>query len=640
MLTFDWRGKGPYTTHMRLFPNKSGLILLASLLLLLPWLSGGKDILAQVLAFFILILGLFTVWRLPQINGPKLSLFGISGLAFLVWCAASLLWSVNRYDSLRFLILMVMAAGVFVLAQQIRASEASVRTWVNSYLGIATLFSLHGIWLYLVGEYERLTGSFYWANPAATFLLPAVLLSIWYFASTAHKWYLLIGAIMTAAFWLTESRGAFLVLALVVLACLVRLRRPKTFWFRTAAFMLLSASLAFGFTASRSNQDVEQQLEINQGSRFAEAVRGESSSGQDRYFYLQSALQIWQDYPFKGSGAGTFGTLHPNYQLRVVSAGTNAHNLFVQILSELGLVGALLFTGMILGLLAGIWRGVRQDGRYWPLATGFLAVSLHFLLDIGASYPANLFLAASLAGIAYLAKAKEGATFSYMPGLVLAGLIVLALPMLSLYQSYLAQQNGEYYQEAGDYRLAQEYFGLAHSNVAYNPDVINAEGINFYTLAQSNIDREANLRLAQDRSRQAIKLDPNDSQHPFLLAKIQRLSGSISESELQFRAALRLDPYNRPAYYEELSTLLFEMGRLVEAEQIVASGISLYPDSVINNRNADENIKPSVAQLYFLRSRIRLAQNNRVGASEDAAKSLELRPAVKSIIEYRLNNGL
>ncbi len=143
-----------------------------------PWFSGGQEPLAVLISATALMLAALMAWLQPEVRrlrfGPLVVAFGgLIGLALL-----SLLWSVNRYSTAVWVSEWVMAGLAFKLAYTL-AGEPDGREWIlRTYLGSAGLFSLVALGMYLFSVYDRLTGTFYWANPAAAYLIPAVLLSL------------------------------------------------------------------------------------------------------------------------------------------------------------------------------------------------------------------------------------------------------------------------------------------------------------------------------------------------------------------------------------------------------------------------------------------------------------------------------
>src|SRR5438045_2687811 len=92
------------------------------------------------------------------------------------------------------------------------------------------------VWLMLAAAPGLVGGQrrrFYWPNPAAAYLIPAILLSVdrWRRASGQRVyWWMAADVAWGSCFWLTDSRAAILVLALVMAVYLVVVPTPRRFW--------------------------------------------------------------------------------------------------------------------------------------------------------------------------------------------------------------------------------------------------------------------------------------------------------------------------------------------------------------------------------------------------------------------------
>lgn len=101
----------------------------------------------------------------------------------------------------------------------------------------------------------------------------------------------------------------------------------------------------------------------------------------DRVHWWKDAWHIFRDHPLGGSGAGTF-------QLARRPLGTSSsdalepHNLPLQFLAELGLVGALLLSALFVSAAAAVVSAVRRNGLATnALAAVVFAYGLHALLE-------------------------------------------------------------------------------------------------------------------------------------------------------------------------------------------------------------------------------------------------------------------
>lgn len=141
--------------------------------------------------------------------------------------------------------------------------------------------------------------------------------------------------------------------------------------------------------------------------RFRDLSSTGGLSNQDRFGIWRDTLTMFKSYKWTGCGLGAFeyGFYRFNSNLPMQTVDF-AHNDYLQILAELGFVGALLFAASaasIFGRLLFILRRIPTSPD-WELATG-LAVSLfaigfHSLTDFNLYIPANALALAWLCGLA------------------------------------------------------------------------------------------------------------------------------------------------------------------------------------------------------------------------------------------------
>src|SRR5476651_260343 len=102
---------------------RSLVIALGVLLALVPWMSGGRDPLAVLISVFGLLI---TTFLLRDIAKPQLAAgwwVRVLTALWLAWGAASIIWSVNRFQSEMWLLYAVIAVLVFVLTTRLDAAE-------------------------------------------------------------------------------------------------------------------------------------------------------------------------------------------------------------------------------------------------------------------------------------------------------------------------------------------------------------------------------------------------------------------------------------------------------------------------------------------------------------------------------------
>jgi O-antigen ligase len=130
-----------------------------------------------------------------------------------------------------------------------------------------------------------------------------------------------------------------------------------------------------------------------------------------RWYLFDTSLRgIQQFFPF-GSGPGTFADIYRALQPLGQTGGfvNNAHNDYLELLFDTGLVGGVIIVGMLLLYLYGWWQ-LRQQAweqtRFLKAGAGIgmLLVLLHAYVDFNFHIPANALFFAFLAGL-FLRKA-------------------------------------------------------------------------------------------------------------------------------------------------------------------------------------------------------------------------------------------
>lgn len=585
-------------------------VAVCALLATAPWLTGGQEPLGRLLSGFALLLGVMLVWRQPEApllkRGPLIGLYG----ALMLLAGLSMLWTANRFSTALWVSEWVMAGLAFKLAYTVAGSPVGRKWLIRGYLLSAGVFAVAAVYMYLTSEYGRLTGTFYWANPAAAYLIPAILLTLDGMRRTETRrkygWTAaLIG--FSATFLLTDSRAATAVLALIVVLYIALAKLSKRFWIHLLFSAVLGWGVSFGLVKISSITSSHGE-KVAPGSRLSEAVKGESSSGSDRLYYLQSALDMWVKQPVLGVGAGAYGDVHPSVQRRVVSASANAHNVYAQMLSELGLLGAMLLSGLIIVLFIGCLRGLTRRPELLPVALGLAGLLLHMGLDIDASYPALLMLVGIFCGLIYTQSSTKWVKSSLLAPICA---ILVLVPAVSVYLSSSLAERGVAAQDDAEYDLAQEYFARASQYWVSDPDYLNAEGINLYALAVTEKDSAtAELELALKQARRAEVLDPYDAQHFWLESRLLRQQGKLEAAERAFAKTLEKDAYNHPEYAYDLAATQARRGKREAGLATIDAMLKQYPAAVLANRSADDSLKYELARLKVLRRQIEAAPAN------------------------------
>ncbi len=119
-----------------------------------------------------------------------------------------------------------------------------------------------------------------------------------------------------------------------------------------------------------------------------------------RWTIWANTFQILKDFPLFGSGLGTFTYIFPMYRsLHIQGLATHAENDFLQLASEVGLIGIGLLLILFLFLSYKAISGIRllthrDSGRYIGIGglVGILALMFHSLVERNIQVPSNAFL--------------------------------------------------------------------------------------------------------------------------------------------------------------------------------------------------------------------------------------------------------
>jgi hypothetical protein len=359
-------------------------------------------------------------WTAPRATGQALSL-----RAWLGHSAASLV--AGAAISLEGLGLFV--ASVTLVGRARASGRAVVMVVAGASIGVAAWSIAHllevwratgGAWPRLLNDFVtlRIRAAFPDPNSAGSYLAMGLAAALGLaFAALARSagvvrpavatrrglGWLAAAATIAVGLWLTGSRSAFVAIvpaALVLLALVPRVPRWIG-WSSVAAVALVFVGL-LPFVAGRLDPPRAHGGSLPQATvRQAAAFRFETTT---------AALKMIADHPVFGVGIGGFYARSGEYfspGFRAVVPHENAHNNFLQVLAELGIVGFLPFVWLIGAVGAAVWNTWRSghlSGAAAAGAAGLLAFVLtwltgHPLLVPEAAHPFWIMLG-TVAGLA------------------------------------------------------------------------------------------------------------------------------------------------------------------------------------------------------------------------------------------------
>lgn len=189
--------------------------------------------------------------------------------------------------------------------------------------------------------------------------------------------------------------------AIGVLAAFWKLKGPGR-WLAVGG-LAITFILVFAFLPT-------DQLANAYGSFFS----NDPSSAEGRAPVWSDSRHLLRAYPAFGTGLGTFGTAFLKYQTSDVDEVFSfAHNDYIELASELGAVGFLIFAGIFVMALVKAVRAAGSDDWNTALlglgcAGAMAAIGIHSLVDFNLYIPANALVLSWIIGISISLPSPEG----------------------------------------------------------------------------------------------------------------------------------------------------------------------------------------------------------------------------------------
>jgi O-antigen ligase len=326
-------------------------------------------------AFFIAAATPVTVYFLLQRKATfRLCLTDIAVLCFVAWVAFCCV--VNRAHPGMNLWLLMLLVTLYIIVRS--SLQVSIRMLLLIIVGAATveaiwgLLQLHGF-LKSYHSWFATTGSFFNPGPYAGFLACCVPLALYCIFSNSGKAEKRMGVACLVAVGLilpaTMSRAAWLA---VVAGCFPVLWK----WFKVSSSKFQVSSFKFPSSVSIRIAAITVSVLLTV-SLLAGAYMMKKQSVEGRLLVWRVSTMLIRENPLTGSGLGSFQTLFGDAQAEYFLSGKAsekqklladtpeyAFNEYVQITVESGIVGLLLFLGIIYSFFVKTRKGGDKPSPY------------------------------------------------------------------------------------------------------------------------------------------------------------------------------------------------------------------------------------------------------------------------------------
>ena len=252
--------------------------------------------------------------------------------------------------------------SVFLLSMALVTANGGWQAWSGRDLVQGNSFNVPG-------RFARLSSSFPSPNDLAAFLLLALPLSLERVLAAARRGpkalYAALFAVLLAAFFMTLSRAAFL--GLVVSSVFFLAFTPRRKWIVPA--LLVLAAVIFS----------SETLRVN----FIESLDPRDITIGERLRYWQTAWRMVLEHPFIGNGVNLFYSRFPDFAPAGETVRGYAHNCYLQMWSEIGVLGLAAFLAPLAASGLAFLRELRRKAGFGPKEALFVGLT-GFLLQGGA----------------------------------------------------------------------------------------------------------------------------------------------------------------------------------------------------------------------------------------------------------------
>jgi len=440
--------------------------------------------------------------------------------------------------------------------------------------------------------------------------------------------------------WISISLTVILAIYIILKFNLLKIFQENKKWL----FSLLITFLVITIVYSTDNPLNKSAITVPQ--RAMSTFDEQDPSINTRLLIWKTTLEMIRDRPIFGSGIGTFKMNYLNYQAEFlknnpyyirysVKAG-EAHNEYLQMWAELGIIGLGIFLGIILmfysliidyltkndiekdkiivfGLVLGITCFLIHCLFTFPLHVPALGVTFFALLGLTVIYTRKINLPKTDSDNRPKEfKLKNKGIKIALTILVLVFMIwVINLVAIKPYIAEIQYFNGMRHNVDGNYREALLYFEQAASLYPYNGRILHALGTTYYNLGILNKAEEVLQRTTRYR------VDANTF---YNLGLVYSQAGLFSKAEEKFKYTVYLMPKFTKAYYD-LGYLYFTQEKY---------------DDTIEQWNKILEIEPNFPNKYILLNNLGIVYNKKEmpdKALEYFLQALVLAPEGSPIIE-------
>lgn len=441
-----FKSKAIYQKFKEIIP----LIIISSLL---PMLNGGESTTAKVIFFSFPLLYLLIIFRHKLRSNRSFRIVLLAWIALLFSNFLSTVFSISLgYSVLEFAELLGIFV-YFVIFYLTIKNESDLKIFSFSILMVGFFLSIQSLY-YIFFPPERLKSmnlvyAVFGHNHLSDYLLFVIPISAFLFIHSKGRSRSLVSGLLLLffflSFYLTFARAALAVLSLATLS-LIWFYKPtasKSLFLFFLGFLpvIIISSILF-----LSHSGLEKQLALpNRQDQWLMRQLRKPLDKEGRLQYWQQAVKGFALHPFFGNGPGTFRLTSRRFQEKPNLTSWFAHNNFLQVLSETGILGFVLLLFLLLSLARQIKKPSKKSSYVFPILVGVVASLAQSVVDFNFDFLA-IYLLFWLALSAVLKLSHQSNATTYKIPRILIFLVSLICflfvvsSFISAYFSYRANQ--------------------------------------------------------------------------------------------------------------------------------------------------------------------------------------------------------
>jgi O-antigen ligase len=564
---------------------------------------------------------------------------------YVTWAGLSIIWSVTPVRTVIETLHLILFLLVYLFIQFISAEGRD--KLVRIIFIVAAILAFLGMFEYIFLTGNRIQSTFTNANPFAIFMTMFFLLVMSMALRSNNKILYVLAGIYAVAVFLSGSRAALLAMFVAGFIIFLQISRENMPRAILSVVVVLVISLALSQGIVYLSRFVTDRVDLGQ-TVLDQLIRKDtlmSVSVKGRLEFWRVAAELFTNRPLTGYGQGAY------YSAYYLEYGMNqwysrfAHNNFLQILSETGIIGLLLFLLFLWNMAKSViqqFRSTEKPNWFWGMTAGATAFLIHNCVDFTWNFPAvTVLFFVFISMISHMSLEQSLAedqrtckTWKIKRGLVIPLLIVFLmlnswqLTSIQLLKSAVEREQNQSIESTLELaEIANRIYQVSSYGWSYESDL-------HYKLYEKSGD-ENELKFAIDAASTAVKREPYNDTYNIDLGLLYKQAGDYDLAEKYLQYAVKYSAHHLNAQIE-LSTLYLEQGENSAAIESLtaAADKSALAISMAGSEVEKEILIDTTARIYLTLAGLHQEAGNSDAAQEQLNHLNKLASEYENVQKY------